>query len=49
MWVIITEVTINEDGIHFYKGTLDNEPYHLKTIQYQDIVEFHEDHIIQIA
>lgn len=43
MWVIITEV----NGKTF-KGTLDNDPYHIITIKYQDIIEFEDRHICKI-
>lgn len=41
MWVIITE--INQDK---FKGTLDNNPFYLSELYYQDIIEFEHKHII---
>lgn len=41
MWVIITE--INQDK---FKGTLDNNPFYLSELYYQDVIEFEHKHII---
>ncbi len=45
MWVIITKVEDVEGKLTF-EGTLDNQPYYLQSIKYQDKVIFNEDHII---
>ena len=41
MWVIITE--INQDK---FKGSLDNNPFYLSELYYQDLIEFEHKHII---
>lgn len=41
MWVIITEKTNGK-----FKGTLDNHPFYLSELYYQDIIEFDHKHII---
>jgi hypothetical protein len=41
MWVIITEVNQNT-----FKGTLDNNPFYLSELYYQDEIEFEHKHII---
>ena len=41
MWVIITD----KQGDTF-KGTLDNNPFYLRDLHYQDIIEFEHKHII---
>lgn len=41
MWVIITEKSQNK-----FKGTLDNNPFYLSELYYQDIIEFEHKHII---
>lgn len=41
MWVIITEKTENK-----FKGKLDNNPFYLSELYYQDIIEFEHKHII---
>ncbi len=45
MWVIITKIEV-ENGKIYFEGTLDNQPYYLESIKYQDKVIFNEDHII---
>lgn len=40
MWVILTEVNGQK-----FKGTLDNDPTYIKTIKYQDVIEFEDRHI----
>ena len=45
MWVSITKVE-EVNGKLTFEGTLDNQPYYLKSIKYQDKVIFNEDHII---
>lgn len=47
MWVIVTNKTVKGKEIYF-EGTLDNDPYYLKSVQYQDIINFSNKHIIQI-
>lgn len=41
MWVIITEKSQNK-----FKGTLNNNPFYLSELYYQDIIEFEHKHII---
>lgn len=41
MWVVITEKNQNK-----FKGTLDNNPFYLSELYYQDIIEFEHKHII---
>ena len=41
MWVIITD---KSDGK--FKGTLDNNPFYLSELYYQDVIEFEHKHII---
>lgn len=43
MWVILTEI----NGTKF-KGTLDNDPFYLRSIKYQDIIEFEDRHICNL-
>jgi hypothetical protein len=41
MWVIITEKTESK-----FKGKLDNNPFYMSELYYQDIIEFEHKHII---
>jgi hypothetical protein len=41
MWVVITEITQDK-----FKGTLDNNPFFLSGLYYQDVIEFEHKHII---
>ena len=47
MWVKVTKVIRNKELLYF-EGKLENQPYHLQSIKYEDFVEFNEDHIIDI-
>lgn len=42
MWVIITDR--NEDT---FTGTLDNNPYYIPDLKYEDVIEFEVKHIMQ--
>ncbi|WP_392564173.1 DUF2314 domain-containing protein [Orbus wheelerorum] len=48
MWVLIKKEPQLKDNILYFTGELHNEPYGLETIKFGDIVNFTEDHIIDI-
>lgn len=48
MWVIVSEIEAFDDGKLRFKGTLDNEPYELKSVGLGDVIEFSSENIISI-